>query len=72
MHFGFGVFSLVIIGLVGFGVVSVLARVFGGGRRSGSSDASTPVAHGMTLNCPHCGAETAANRPNCKHCGAEM
>jgi hypothetical protein len=35
-------------------------------------DAALPRAGRTTLNCPHCGGETLANRPLCRHCGQRL
>lgn len=72
MMIGVGLIELLLLALIGVFVVFVIMKGIGGGKRGASSDESMPVAHGMTLNCPHCGNETAADRPNCKKCGAEI
>lgn len=69
---GAPILGLVLLSLIGIPLLLIAAKFLGGGKRGASSDESMPVAHGMTLNCPHCGNETAADRPNCKKCGAEI
>lgn len=61
--------AVVLLALVSGAVV--VGRLLLGGRSRGS-ESSTPVARGMTLSCPSCGRETAADRPNCQHCRAEL
>ncbi len=71
MMIGAPILGLFILSIIGIPLLLIAGRFFAGKRGAGSAD-SMPVAHGMTLNCPHCGSETAADRPNCKQCGAEI
>ncbi|NQV25693.1 MAG: hypothetical protein HQ518_15150 [Rhodopirellula sp.] len=59
---------LVIVLVGGTVVVSIISRLF---RRSGDGPAS-PVARGVTLNCPHCGAVTEAAKTQCQHCSQDL
>ncbi|MGZ0171788.1 MAG: hypothetical protein ACKVHE_19775 [Planctomycetales bacterium] len=54
--------------VVGIFVVQIITRLF----RRGGGSSSTPVARGVTLNCPHCGETTEASRPQCQHCSKEL
>lgn len=54
--------------LVGAVVVSIIARLF----RKGGDGSTTPVARGVTPNCPHCGNQTEAARPQCQHCSKDL
>lgn len=68
---GVSFIGMAVVLLVMVSGLVVVGRLLLGGR-SRSSESSTPVAHGMTLNCPSCGSETAADRSNCQHCRAEL
>lgn len=67
---GVSVIGFVVLGggllLLGVFGVLIITRLF---RRDGSA---TPVARGVTLNCPHCGETTEASRPQCLHCSKEL
>ncbi len=69
---GVGVFGIgiILVGVlvVGAVVVSMFSRLF----RKGEDGSTTPVARGVTLNCPHCGAQTEAARPRCQHCSKDL
>ena len=62
-----GIFELLIIGLVIAGIVAAVR-----GRGGSATDSGPPPAAGMTLDCPHCGRETPADKHNCQHCGADL
>jgi hypothetical protein len=59
--------GILVLGIFG---VFTITRLF---RRGGDGNGSTtPVARGVTLNCPHCGEKTEAARPQCQHCSKEL
>ena len=64
MAFGFlGLIVLLLLGIVGIGVIVLLVSVFSSRR---------PRLGHATLNCPHCGAETRADRQKCSACNADL
>jgi hypothetical protein len=69
---GFSVIGIAVLGggvlLLGIFGVLIITRLF----RRGGDGSATPVARGVTLNCPHCGEKTEASRPQCQHCSKEL
>ena len=56
-------FVVLILGLLGIGAIAALVAVFSIRR---------PQLGHATLNCPHCGVETRADRQQCAACNADL
>ena len=67
MGFGIGLFEMLIVlfilAVIGVGVIALGIAVFSSRR---------PRLGHATLNCPHCGAETRADRQKCSACHADL
>ena len=67
MGIGIGFFEMLIVlfvlGIIGVGVIALAVAVFSGRR---------PRLGHATLSCPHCGAETRADRQKCSACHADL
>ncbi len=59
-----GIVELLIVVLF----VVLFAVLFGGAARG----MRRPHLGHVTLNCPHCGAETRADLPTCQHCERDL
>jgi hypothetical protein len=55
--------GLFILGMIGIGLIALAVAVFSSRR---------PRLGHATLNCPHCGAETRADRQKCTACQADL
>ncbi|MDA0283096.1 MAG: hypothetical protein O3B13_15800 [Planctomycetota bacterium] len=66
--------AVLLVAVLGGGaiVVSIISRLFRRGGDNASESSSIQVARGVTLNCPHCGAETDASQHECQHCRQDM